>query len=165
MSSRRNNVGSGVTVPKPIALLVIAVAVLVAVVRGGGLGSGLGLLSGTTGSGSGSQATASQSAEGTTDAPTSQVSAAKKGTLEFRSEERLERHFRKHGSELGYDSADDYVAGANKVVANSEALHKEESEDGDDVYFLEDTGELVVVSKKGYLRTYFSTDLDYFERQ
>ena len=100
-----------------------------------------------------------------TDAPSSQVSAAEKGELEFRNAEKLSQHFEKHGEEVGASSKDAYVAAANAVVANADALHKEESEDGDDVYFLRDTGELVVVSGKGYLRTYFITDLDYFERQ
>ena len=100
-----------------------------------------------------------------TNAPSSQVSAAEKGELEFRNANKLSQHFEKHGEEVGASSEDTYVAAANAVVANGDALHKEESEDGDDVYFLQSTGELVVVSQKGYLRTYFITDLDYFERQ
>lgn len=100
-----------------------------------------------------------------TNAPSSQVSSAEKGELEFRNADKLSQHFEKHGEEVGASSKDAYVAAANAVVANGETLHKEESEDGDDVYFLQDTGELVVVSQKGYLRTYFITDLDYFERQ
>ena len=44
---------------------------------------------------------------------------------------------------------------------------KIEEEDGDDVYYIESTNEFVVVSKDGYLRTYFypSDGLDYFNRQ
>ena len=110
--------------------------------------------------------TSSDSAAGSLcDAPASQVSAAKSGNLTFRYDDRLQEHFEKHGAELGYQSAEDYLAGANAVVANDAALHKNESEDGDDVYFLESTGELVVVSTKGYIRTYFSADRDYFDRQ
>ena len=45
------------------------------------------------------------------------------------------------------------------------ALHKLQAEDGDDLYFLESTGEFVVVSPAGYIRTYYLTDRDYFERQ
>lgn len=42
-----------------------------------------------------------------------------------------------------------------------------EAEDGDDVYYIEDTNEFVVVSPDGYLRTYFNTDAgkDYYDRQ
>lgn len=39
------------------------------------------------------------------------------------------------------------------------------AEDGDDLYFLESTGEFVVVSPAGYIRTYYLTDRDYFDRQ
>lgn len=64
----------------------------------------------------------------------------------------------------GCSTESEYVAAANAVVANDSALHKEEA-DGDDIYYLEETGELVVVSTKGYIRTYFISDLDYFGRQ
>lgn len=87
------------------------------------------------------------------------------GNLTFRSEERLREHYEKHGKEMGFTSAEAYLAAANKVVANPGAQHKTESEDGDDAYFLEETGEFVVVSRKGYIRTYFLADRDYFERQ
>lgn len=40
-----------------------------------------------------------------------------------------------------------------------------QAEDGDDLYFLESTGEFVVVSPAGYIRTYYLADRDYFERQ
>lgn len=66
---------------------------------------------------------------------------------------------------MGFASAEDYLAAANAVVSNPEALHKLESEDGDDVYYLESTGEFVVVSQKGYIRTYYLADKDYYDRQ
>ena len=42
-----------------------------------------------------------------------------------------------------------------------------EKEDGDDVYYKEDTNEFVVVSTDGYIRTYFNPDSGkkYFDRQ
>ena len=66
---------------------------------------------------------------------------------------------------MGYASAEDYLAGANAVVSNPKSLHKTEAEDGDDVYYLESTGEFVVVSRDGYIRTYYIADKDYFDRQ
>lgn len=53
------------------------------------------------------------------------------------------------------------------VVLNSEALHKTEAEDGDDVYYIESTNEFVVVSADGYIRTYFKPDsgIRYYNRQ
>ncbi len=51
------------------------------------------------------------------------------------------------------------------MINNPDALHKLEKEDGDDVYFVEDTNEFVVVSTDGYIRTYFIADIDYYNRQ
>lgn len=87
--------------------------------------------------------------------------------LEFRSSQLLEEHYEKHGIEMGFASAEDYEAAAEKVVLNDRALHKEEKEDGDDVYYLESTNELVIVSTDGYIRTYFEPEdgLEYFKKQ
>ena len=73
----------------------------------------------------------------------------------------------KHGIEMGFESAKAYEAAAAAVVANPNALHKTEKEDGDDVYYLEETNEFVIVSKDGYLRTYFlpSGGKKYYDKQ
>lgn len=85
----------------------------------------------------------------------------------FRKAELLQEHFDKHGAEFGYTSTDEYLEGANRVIASAEALHKLEAEDGDDVYYLEATNEFVIVSTDGYLRTYFKPEdgKAYFDRQ
>lgn len=85
----------------------------------------------------------------------------------FRNEDYLMQHFQKHGEEFPYETAQDYLAGANRVVQSPDALHKLEAEDGDDIYYLEATNEFVVVSTDGYLRTYFkpSAGIDYYNRQ
>ena len=87
--------------------------------------------------------------------------------LTFASKKLLEDHYKKHGIEMGFASAAEYLAAANRVVANPASLHKLEAEDGDDVYYLEATNEFVVVSTKGYIRTYFlpSGGKAYFDRQ
>ena len=87
--------------------------------------------------------------------------------LKFRSKKLLNQHYEKHGIEMGFDSAADYEAAAAAVVANPDALHKIEKEDGDDVYYLEETNEFVIVSKDGYLRTYFLPDagIKYYNKQ
>lgn len=106
-----------------------------------------------------------------TGAPAPQEAASRQeqteqaSSLTFRNEDRLESHYLKHGIDMGYDSADDYQAGANAVISNPNALHKTQAEDGDDVYFLKKTGEFVVVSQQGYIRTYFIADEDYYDRQ
>lgn len=89
----------------------------------------------------------------------------------FRTKNQLEQHFDKHGSEFdsdfGYDTPEEYEAGANNVINNPDALYKTEKDDGDGVYYLEDTNEFVILSKDGYIRTYFrpSAGIDYFNRQ
>lgn len=103
----------------------------------------------------GSTALSQQDAEGT----------GGRSDLRFRTEEKLQDHFDKHGWETGSRTAQEYLANANAVVDDPESLHKIQREDGDDIYFLEDTGEFVVVSPAGYIRTYYITDRDYFDRQ
>lgn len=86
---------------------------------------------------------------------------------EFKNDKLLKQHWDKHGDEFDYDSIDEYVAGANRVINSKDALHKLEKEDGDDVYYLEDSNEFVIVSTNGYIRTYFkpSSGKRYFDRQ
>lgn len=86
---------------------------------------------------------------------------------EFRNQELLESHYKKHGIEMGFASPEEYLKAANCVIAASDVLHKTEAEDGDDVYYLEETNEFVIVSADGYIRTYFnpSDGIDYYNRQ
>lgn len=88
-------------------------------------------------------------------------------SYEFRNDKYLSQHFEKHGGEFGYASKEEYLAGANRVISSKEALHKTEAEDSDDVYYLEESNELVIVSVDGYIRTYFkpSGGIDYYNRQ
>lgn len=85
----------------------------------------------------------------------------------FRNENLLESHYEKHGKDMGFVSSEEYEMAASDVVNNPESLHKTEKEDGDDVYYKEDTNEFVVVSTDGYIRTYFNPDSGkkYFDRQ
>lgn len=87
--------------------------------------------------------------------------------LHFKNSYRLDEHYEKHGIEMGFESAEEYEEAAASVVANPDALHKLEAEDGDDVYYLEETNEFVIVSTDGYIRTYFnpSAGIDYYNRQ
>ena len=48
-------------------------------------------------------------------------------TYTFRSEENLEGHFEKHGDEFGYDTKEEYLEGANRVIQSKDVLHKYES--------------------------------------
>lgn len=88
-------------------------------------------------------------------------------TYSFRNERLLNQHYEKHGIEMGFATIEEYVAAANAVINHPDVLHKLEAEDNDDVYFLEATNELVVVSTDGFIRTYFiaSGGIDYYNRQ
>ena len=90
-----------------------------------------------------------------------------KSEYTFRSTKLLNEHFDKHNSDFGYETAEEYVEGANRVINDENSLHKLEAEDGDDVYYLEETNEFVIVSTDGYIRTYFkpSRGIDYYNKQ
>lgn len=85
----------------------------------------------------------------------------------FRNDEYLTQHFNKHGAEFGYSTKEEYQQGANAVINSTEALHKKEAEDNDDIYYIEESNEFVVVSTDGYIRTYFkpNSGIDYYNKQ
>lgn len=86
---------------------------------------------------------------------------------EFRKYKYLKEHFEKHGAEFDYTTVDEYLEGANRVIASEDALTKEEADDGDKIFYLVDTNEIVFLSKDGYIRSYFrpSAGIDYYNRQ
>ena len=86
---------------------------------------------------------------------------------QFRTPANLTEHFKKHGAEFGYETEAAYLEGANRVIQSQKALHKLEAEDGDHVYYLEATNEIVFLSKDGYIRTYFKPDtgIAYYNKQ
>ena len=83
----------------------------------------------------------------------------------FRSDERADEHFSKHGTETRCASLSEYIKKANAVISDPDSLMKYEAEDGDLVYFNKTTGEIVFLSTDNYIRTYFIADYDYFEGQ
>lgn len=87
-------------------------------------------------------------------------------TYTFRNERLLQQHYEKHGKEMGFPDAESYEKAASDVINNKNALHKIEKEDGDDVYYIVFTNELVVLSTDGYIRTYFKPNAGkrYFDR-
>ena len=78
----------------------------------------------------------------------------------------LESHYEIHGKEMGFVSSEEYEMAASDAVNNPESLHKTEKEDGDDVYYKEDTNEFVIVSTDRYIRSSFNPDSGkkYFDR-
>lgn len=111
------------------------------------------------------RATTAQTEPGNTTANRADQDSATASHLTFRTEEKLQQHFDKHGWETGTANPGEYLAAANAVIASPDAEHKLQAEDGDDLYYLDLTGEFVVVSPEGYIRTYFIADHAYFERQ
>ena len=85
----------------------------------------------------------------------------------FRYESYLDEHFEKHKVDTATSSKEEYLIKANAVITNPYALHKKEKEDGDDIYYVVETNELVIVSTDGYIRTYFCPDdgMAYYEKQ
>jgi pyocin large subunit-like protein len=117
------------------------------------------------------KATTTEAAAETTTTAVSDLDDGTYVEYRFRSKKLLNEHFEKHGSEFkgdfDYSSAADYEKGASDVINNKEALHKTEAEDGDGVYYIEDTNEFVILSKDGYIRTYFRPNggKSYYDRQ
>ena len=117
--------------------------------------------------------TTTQATETTTQETTAQKTetttqtAVEQPEYTFRYHDRLREHYKKHGIEMGFASEDEYLAAANAVIANPEALTKREKEDGDYIFYVEKTNEFVVLSKDGYIRTYFCPDSGrrYFDKQ
>lgn len=85
----------------------------------------------------------------------------------FRNDDLLEQHYEKHGMEMGFESMEAYEEAASAVIYHPDVLSKTEEEDGDYVYYVEESNEFVVVSKDGYIRTYFnpSAGIEYYNRQ
>lgn len=85
----------------------------------------------------------------------------------FRTDYLLKEHFDKHGKEMGFKTAKEYENAANKVIASKDALIKEEKDDGDYVYYIVETNEIVFLSKDGYIRSYFNPakGKKYFDKQ
>ena len=84
----------------------------------------------------------------------------------FRSEKSLKDHFKKHGADTYSKTKEEYLQKANDVINSPKALTKTEKEDGDKVFYIEKTDEIVFLSTDGYIRTYFiCSGKDYFDRQ
>ena len=88
-------------------------------------------------------------------------------SYKFRSKKLLSQHYDKHGKDMGFSDMKSYEKAASDVINNPKALTKTEKEDGDYVYYLEETNEFVILSTDGYIRTYFLPDSGkkYYDKQ
>ncbi len=101
------------------------------------------------------------------DTETHEAAYSNTTALTFRNAKLLNEHYEKHGKDMGFGSAKEYEEAAAAVASDPRVLHKTESDDGDDVYYLRATNEFVIVSTDGYIRTYFKPDsgIKYFNKQ
>ena len=83
----------------------------------------------------------------------------------FYNTESMVNHYVKHGDETDCKSMEDYLYKANMVAINKGNLTKRQKKDGDLVYYNPQTNEFVVIAQAGYLRTYFKTSLNYYNKQ
>lgn len=85
----------------------------------------------------------------------------------FSTKANRDEHFEKHKDEFEYATAKEYLDGANRVINDPAALKKTEAEDGDYIFYLEASNEIVFLAKDGDIRTYFKPEdgIDYYNRQ
>ncbi len=83
----------------------------------------------------------------------------------FKSQEELKNHFLKHGRELKCRSVKKYLKSANDVIANKKSLKKYTKDDNDLCFYNKKKGELVIISEKGLIRTFFYCDYASFNNK
>lgn len=90
---------------------------------------------------------------------------AKTTLYTFRTQEQYDQHYQKHGAEFGNISQEQYLAMANALINDPDALTK--SDDGDTLFYDKYENEFAVLSGDGYIRTFFKPDdgIDYWNRQ
>ena len=113
------------------------------------------------------KASVSEDTEAKSDTSASNQAVSEEISYKFKNNKLLKEHYDKHGKDMGYADMESYEAGASAVINNPDSLHKLEEEDGDHVYYLESTNEIVFLSKAGVIRSYFCPDSGkkYFDKQ
>lgn len=92
------------------------------------------------------------------------LSFGDKYTYKFYDANTFLEHYKKHGSDVGCRSIEDYLKAANRVICDKNSLHKT-LPDGDKIYYNKKNGDYVVVSHSGYIRTYYKTRYSHFLNQ
>ena len=90
-----------------------------------------------------------------------------KGTSTFKTQNLLDSHYNKHGSEFGDISKTGYVEGANNLLNSTEGVMTKIRPNGDVIVYNPSENELAIKSGAGYIKTYFrpSGGQEYFDRQ
>lgn len=106
-------------------------------------------------------------ADTTTEPPVSDDTEEKEWYT-FRNKTRYDEHYEKHGAEFGSITKEEYLQLANDLIhSDSDRVLHKYSEDGDYMYFDQDTGYFLVLSEDGYIRTFFipTAGINYWNRQ
>lgn len=94
--------------------------------------------------------------------------ASEKKQYTFRNQKRYDEHYEKHGAEFGDITKEEYLEMANELIySDSDRVLHKYSDDGDYMYFDQDTNYFLVLSEDGYIRTFFipTAGIKYWERQ
>lgn len=83
----------------------------------------------------------------------------------FRNNSSMIEHYIKHGLEIDADTLEDYLLKANQTITNPTTLRKKAKDKDDILYYNTKTEYFVVVSEKGYIRSFYKTSLNKFKRQ
>lgn len=86
----------------------------------------------------------------------------------FRNKSLYDSHYEKHGHEFGNITKEEYLQKANDLInSDSPDVLTKYEDDGDFMYFDKISGEFLVLSPDGYIRTFFIPDdgIDYWNRQ
>ena len=83
----------------------------------------------------------------------------------FKNNEELKEHFIKHGRECNCKTPKKYLKTANKIIKSKKSLKRKGKDDGDTVYFNKKTGGIVFLSQQGVIRSFYISDITYFNRQ
>lgn len=91
-----------------------------------------------------------------------------KSDANFKTEDLLDSHYKKHKGEFGDITKEEYLKGANDLINSSgDDILTKVRNNGDELFYNTKTNEFVVKTKDGFLRTYFKPQdgLSYFNRQ
>lgn len=93
--------------------------------------------------------------------------AAAENTYAFRSEEKLEAHYQKHGGEFGGITRQEYLDMANDLIRRGDEVETKTDEDGDTLFYDIEKNQFLVLARDGYIRTFFRPDdgIGYWNRQ
>lgn len=95
-------------------------------------------------------------------------------TKTMTAEQNAHAHFKKHGAEMGFENAEDYVREAQQFLRNPpQGTETKIEHDGDILRYHESSGRFGVMRRDGAPRTFFIPDADpgassnrgYFDRQ